>query len=87
MAEVRPLRASPVLRLVPRDNRETVSVLKVLLEKAMAGELDGLLIVMRHADGRDDDFASTGAFRDSARSVNAAMRLCWRLTQLQDRDE
>ena len=61
--------------------------MKVLLEKAMAGELDGLLIAMRHADGRDDDFASTGAFRRPTESVNAALRIAWRLTQMQNDGE
>lgn len=73
-----------VVVLADYKNTETISVLRCLLNKAVSGELAGMAMCFKLKDG-SEEACFTGLFKeDPAKAVNAAMRLSWKLTQLQD---
>lgn len=71
-----------VTSLVDYKNLETVAALRVLLDQAIAGELTGIAVCVHMRDGNERS-CFTGPYRTSAAGINATMRLCWQLTQLQ----
>lgn len=72
-----------ILRLVQPDHTETIEALSYLLAEARNGRVHGIALAYRdHKGGEDAVF--TGAYRNPAKAVNAAMRLSWRMTQAQD---
>lgn len=73
-----------LLKLVEYKSQETWQVLEALAEMAKRGEVVGVAVCYRTKD-REENAAFTGVYKASpAKAVNAAMRLGWRLTQLQD---
>jgi hypothetical protein len=73
-----------VLRLVQSSNKDTVAVLKGLLAEAMDGDIRGLAVYYQTTQGVEEA-AFTGLYGTRpAEAANAAMRLCWKLTQAQD---
>lgn len=73
-----------VIELVKYTCRDTLAVLKVLLSMAVKGELRGLALCYRTEDG-EEETVFTGIYKaHPANAVNAAMRLSWGLTQMQD---
>lgn len=73
-----------VLKLVRPDQRDTIGILRCLLERAEQGEIVGLAMCYRTKD-RVEHAAFSGIYmaRPGA-AVNAAMRLSWKLTQMQE---
>lgn len=64
-----------VLRLVRSGNRETVAVLKVLLNRAIDGEVRDMALVFADARG-GRHVRVTGRFRhDPAKGVTAGLKL------------
>jgi hypothetical protein len=73
-----------IVKLADYKNRETVSLLRRLLNQAQAGQISGMAMCFRTSDGIEDA-RFTGMYRaDPGKAVNAAMRLTWKLTQMQD---
>lgn len=73
-----------VVQLVKYRSRETAQVLQALAEMAERGEVVGLTLCYRTSD-HDEHLAFTGVYKENpGKAVNAAMRLSWRLTQMQD---
>jgi hypothetical protein len=73
-----------VVQLVEYRSRETAQVLQALADKARRGEVVAVALCYRTSD-QEEHVALTGAYKASpSRGVNAAMRLSWRLTQIQD---
>lgn len=73
-----------VLHLVDNSSPETAQVLQALADKAKRGEVIAVALCYRTAHAKEH-IAITGAYKASpARALNAAMRLSWRLTQIQD---
>ena len=73
-----------VVPLRPTYCHETVAVLQHLLDEALAGRNRGLAVCAKGIDNIEE-IAFTGEYRDDpARALNAAMRMSWRLTKLQD---
>jgi hypothetical protein len=65
-------------------SRETVSVLRHLLERAEKGEIMGAALCVKTIAG-PEEIAFAGVYRlNPAKAVNAANRMSWRMTQLQD---
>jgi hypothetical protein len=64
--------------------RATVAVLQHLLDRALAGDVRGLAVCAKGTDGREEIAFSGDYHDDPARAVNAAMRMSWRLTRMQD---
>jgi hypothetical protein len=79
-----------VLRLVDTVNRDTIGVLRNLLERAIRGEVTAVAVAFRHRRGkpyesRTDDFVLTGIYKSRpGAAVNAASMLQWKLTLAQD---
>lgn len=73
-----------VLQLVQRSTAETVQALEYLAEQARRGNIIGVAICYRSANGCEEA-AFTGPYKaHPEKAVNAAMRLSWKLTQMQD---
>jgi hypothetical protein len=73
-----------ILRLVQPDHSDTIEALSYLLSEARHGRVHGLALAYRDHKG-NEEAVFTGPYRRSpAKAVNAAMRLSWRMTQLQD---
>lgn len=73
-----------VVQLVEYKSRETAQVLQALTDMARRGELVGVALCYRTKD-HEEHSAFTGAYKvHPGKAVNAAMRLSWKLTQLQD---
>lgn len=72
-----------VIALAEYRNRETISVLKCLLDEARKGHITGLAACFRTNEGEERS-AFTDAYRSPASAAAAAMRLSWRLTQIED---
>lgn len=74
-----------VLSLVRASNKDTVSVLKVLLDRALAGEVVGIAVSFRTTADRSDRFALSGIYKARpGAAINAATLLKWKLTMAQD---
>jgi hypothetical protein len=72
-----------VIELVKYVNRETIAVLQALADMARRGEVTAVAVCYRTKGGEEAAF--TGAYRaQPALGVNAANRLSWKLTQMQD---
>lgn len=74
-----------VLRLVASvRNDDTLAVLQSLMAKAKRGELRGVVLCYKTADGVEDA-AFTGCYKACvAEAAYAAMKLSWKLTQAQE---
>ena len=73
-----------VVRMARYANRDLLGILSELMDLATKGHVTGLAVCYRMSDGTEDS-RLTGCYSDSpAEGVNAAMRLSWKLTQLQD---
>jgi hypothetical protein len=73
-----------VVHIVEYSNRDTVSLLKCLLDDALRGEIAGLALCFKDRDGQERA-AFSGTYRGRpSEAASAAMRLSWRLTQLSD---
>jgi hypothetical protein len=73
-----------VLKLVDTTNKDTIAVLRCLLDQAIKGEVIGVALCYRTAD-RNEHAAFSGIYKARpGAAVNAAMRLSWALTKLQD---
>jgi hypothetical protein len=73
-----------VVQLVEYRSRDTAQVLQALADKARRGEVVAVALCYRTSD-QQEHTAMTGVYKvHPARAVNAAMRLSWRLTQIQD---
>ena len=72
-----------VLKLVTAKNDETVASLEYLLNEARRGQVVGIAACFLIAGGQEDALIA-GAYSRPADAVNAAMRLSWKLTKLQD---
>lgn len=74
-----------LIKMTEFRSRETIAVLKCLLERAQRGELDGGVALCAKATTGVEEILFTGEYRkDPAKAANAAMRLCVRLAQEQD---
>lgn len=75
----------PVIQLVPHTGgRETAKLHEAIADLARRGEVVASAMMYRLADGSELS-AFSGVYKSSpAHAVNAAMRLGWRLAQLQD---
>jgi hypothetical protein len=79
-----------VLRLVETTNRDTIGVLRHLLERAIKGEVTAVAVAFRHQrgksdDARTDDFVLTGIYKSRpGAAINAASLLKLKLTLAQD---
>ena len=75
----------PVTKITDFRSKEASTVLQHLLDRALAGEVQGLAIC---ALTDEEEIYFTGLYRTSPGSaVNAAMRMSWRMTQMQDEVE
>ena len=73
-----------VLTLVKDDNKETVRALEYLAEQARKGLIVGVAVCFRDRSG-NEEAAFTGAYKAHPdKAISAAMRLSWRLTQMQE---
>jgi hypothetical protein len=74
-----------VLRLIKTSNKDTVGVLRHLLEQAILGEVTAVAVAYRNPHDRSDNFVLTGIYnaRPGA-AVNAASLMKWKLTLAQD---
>jgi hypothetical protein len=74
-----------VLRLVDTSNRDTVGVLRHLLEQAILGEVTAVAVAFRSQQDRSDNFVLTGIYKARpGAAVNAASLMKWKLTLAQD---
>lgn len=72
-----------VLRLVDHKSRETVAVLRCLLELAIAGDVAGIAVCYQTPD-RDNHTALAGVYKEHpAGAVNAASMMKARLLRQQ----
>jgi hypothetical protein len=70
-----------VLQLVKYSARDTIEALRVLLAMALRGELRGLALCYRRADGTEES-VFTGAYKSNpASAINASLRLSVTLMQ------
>lgn len=70
-----------VLQLVKYSARDTIEALRVLLAMALRGELRGLALCYRKADGTEES-VFTGAYKaNPASAINASLRLSVSLMQ------
>lgn len=68
-----------VVPIAQYRDRKTVQVLEALLEKARAGQIQGVAVCFKTPDGFEDS-AITGAYADSTdAAAAAAMRLSMKL--------
>jgi hypothetical protein len=73
-----------LINLAEFANKETISILKSLLARAIKGEIVGIALCFRTKQG-DENVVFSGTYKTHpAEAVNAAMRLSWKLTQMQD---
>lgn len=73
-----------VIKINEYKSRETAQALQCLADMAKRGEVIGVALCYLTSD-HQDNCAFTGAYKNQpAMAVNAAMRLSWRLTQIQD---
>jgi hypothetical protein len=73
-----------VLKLIETTNKDTVAVLRCLLDKAIKGEVTAVALCYRTADLKEHAaFSGIYKVRPGA-GVNAAMRISWALTQAQE---
>lgn len=74
-----------VMKLVKRaEDRDTAAVLQCLADMAKRGEVIAVALCYR-TDDQAEHAAFTGLYKAHPdKAVNAAMRLSWRLTQMQD---
>jgi hypothetical protein len=65
-------------------DREILDVLRHFVALAERGKLKGLALCAKSNDGKED-ISIAGDYRSHpAQAVNVAMRMSWRLTQMQD---
>lgn len=70
-----------VLKLVEYRCRECVSILRVLLDLALAGRLRGLVVCYTTEDGKEDTVL-TGVYKvNQKRAAGASLRMGFRLMQ------
>lgn len=73
-----------VIQLVRSSNKETVSVLRCMLEKAVAGQLDSLAACFHLSNGTEEAIF-TGRYNASpAYALAASMKISWKLNQMQN---
>lgn len=73
-----------VIKLVDHVNKETVAVLRCMLDAALKGELAGIAACAKFKGGHERAFF-TGAYRSRpSEAAAAAMRLSMKLTQALD---
>lgn len=73
-----------VLSLVMHRARDTISVLRALLELAVKGQLRGVAICYRDSEGQED-VAFTGIYRaNPVYAAHAGMRLSMELTMAEE---
>lgn len=65
-------------------DREMVNVLRHFLALAESGEMKGLAICAKSTKDKEDISISGDYRTNPAHAVNVAMRMSWRLTQMQD---
>jgi hypothetical protein len=75
-----------VVSLAEYRNRDTLAVLRSLIDRAARGELFGL-VVCALRPGHEDIYFTGMYGADPARAVNAAARISTRLTLQQDAAE
>jgi hypothetical protein len=74
----------PVVSMIEHRSREAVTMLEHLLARAKKGEIIGIALCAKPAHG-PEEIAFAGLYRSNpAKACNAAMRMSWRLTMLQD---
>ena len=74
-----------VLSLVKTSNKETVSILRVLLDQAIAGKVVAVAVAFRSTADRADRFALSGVYKARpGAAINAATLMKWKLTMAQD---
>jgi hypothetical protein len=69
-----------VLELVKYTNKDTVAVLRVLLSKAVKGEIRGVAICYRDSEGLEEALF-TGAFKQPGAAAGASLRMSMALMQ------
>lgn len=68
-----------VLKLAAYRCRETISILKVLLDLALSGKLRGVMVCYRTDDG-EEETVLTGAYKvNPNRAAGASLRMSFRL--------
>ena len=67
-----------------RPCRESIAVLQHLLALAHGGDLRGLAVCAKDSTGFEHIAFAGEYLSDPAKAVNAANRMSWRLTQMQD---
>ncbi len=73
-----------VFSLVQNSNTETIRALEYLTDQARRGLITGIAVCFRDPSGHEEA-AFTGIYKaHPERALNAAMRMSWRLTQMQD---
>lgn len=65
-------------------DREIVNVLRHFLALAEVGNLKGLAVCAKSTDDKEEISISGDYRTNPANAVNVAMRMSWRLTQMQD---
>jgi hypothetical protein len=75
-----------VVNLAEFRNRDTLAVLRALIERAIRGELFGLAVCALRP-GHEDIYFTGMYLADPAKAVNAAARIKTRLTLQQDAAE
>lgn len=73
-----------IVPLVPRGARESIATLEYLLRMARAGRIRGLALCAKDDENIEHIIFSGDYQDDPAKAVNAAMRMCWRMTQIQE---
>lgn len=64
-------------------NRETFDILDALRDEAAKGEVNGIALCFKSPNGMEHCVV-TGTYEDNpAAAVNAAMRMCWQMLQIQ----
>lgn len=64
--------------------RDTIAVLKILLEQAVKGELAGVALCVQYANGREELLLTDAYRRQPTRAALATGRLHWRSMQMAD---
>lgn len=76
-----------IIQLNTAKNKDTIHALRVLLEQAEAGQIDGLMFCVKQP-GKQHALGLTGLYADDpAQAIGAAARLQHRLNLLADQTE
>ena len=76
-----------IIHLSTHKNKDTIHALRVLLEQAEAGQIEGIMFCVKQ-NGRQHAMGLTGIFADDpARAIGAAARLQHRLNLMADQTE